>query len=196
MNRHNREPLIALGLVIAILVSGWLFVVSPRLSDRDALVAQQTIITRTDALETRKLEGLRNQFRSLAVLEQHVSDLQAGLPAQAQTTEFIATIGAIAAVNSVDVTAVVPGTPTLFVPKAVASTKAVPSPGKGELYTIQVSVTASGTNSGTDKFLAQLQMTGRLFIVNSVGTSHPAIGISAVTIVGYIFVVVPVTGGR
>jgi hypothetical protein len=202
MTRKRIDPLIALILIAATLLGGWMFVVDPQLVVIKTLQTQQQAITTANTLEAAKLQDLQNQYLNLPNLQSQLAELQARLPAKPNVAEFVAEVGSAANDSGIAVTTIVPGAPVAYVPVAVAATpspapkasatpsaSATPTPRAGELYTIQVTITASGTRSQADLFIEIMQRSGRLYILNSVGTAYGASGSTVINLTGYIFVV-------
>lgn len=225
MTRRRVDRLAAYVVIIAILLGGWLFVVSPRLTSTDALGLQKQVMATNATTELAKLQKLKNQYLNLSVLQEQLKELQVQFPTQPTVAVFVGAVGEAANDTQTTVTSVIPGAPTAYVPVAAAATApptatatatapattapattapaatapattapvttapTIKAPAAGELYTIPISITASGTPAGTSAFIETLQRANRLFIVNTIGTSTGASGRAVVSITGYIFVV-------
>ena len=207
----NRLSIIGASLVIvAIVVLGWLLGVAPKLTEADVALAEQLSVDEQNAAQEVALVALRNQFGDLDTLRSDYAALQEEIPSAPKVEDFLDELKAAADLTGVTLVAVTAAETEGYAGAAVdsaapstetadpadAADAADPSLGTqpdaglaGQLFTVGVSITVTGTSAQVLDFTGTVQEGTRFFLANMVSFTGTASESSGGSISGYLFVV-------
>lgn len=129
---------------VIIVVASWFLAINPTLSAASDVRAQtEQVKSQNDALAL-KVAKLKADFAKLDDYKAQLGAIRKQIPTDAQLSDYLRQLDAIAAAHTVTVTTVTPGTPTAVVAKAPAAPVAQPTPAPS------ASATPAPTSAGTD----------------------------------------------
>jgi len=118
-NKNTWIGATAVGAVV-ILVASWFLLISPKLDEAADVRAQVDQTNQSNELLSLKVAQLAAQSAKLPEMKDELAALRIEIPTEAQISEFLRQVDAIAASTSVVVTATSPGTPELMVAEQTA----------------------------------------------------------------------------
>lgn len=191
--------LVTLVVIAAVLGLGWLFAVSPLLTQAQAAELQRQEAELTNAAQAAALAQMKEQFAQLDELELDLEALQLSVPSDVDSDYVYALLSTYQAETGATASLVTLGDAVQFgIPVAEEVTTATPSGPSGptatgrlasDLYTVPVTITFDATPlDSVLAFVNRLQHGPRLFLVTSVTTSN-----QASTITAYMFVIYDAT---
>lgn len=133
----------AIGALVIILL-GWNFFISPQTSQTSELNAQTAVAQQQNTILQDKLATLREQNKNLAQYQATLAQDQAALPSASGLPDFLRELQAVGASTQVSFSSLNVGAP-------VAST------GAAGVYSIAITLNASGAPNQLEAFLDQLQ---------------------------------------
>jgi type IV pilus assembly protein PilO len=157
-------------LAVLILLAGWLLLINPQRSEaaelREAAAAART----TNATLQVRLDELVAKSAGLPALQARVAAVRSRLPSQTELPELIRSLTNGASGAGLNLTGIVPSTPTLVTAAAAGDpatggAAAAPSATGDQLYAINVALTLTGSYAGVSSFVNQLEELTRAFQV-------------------------------
>jgi hypothetical protein len=160
------------GLAVFIIALGYLFVVSPQKSQASDLKSQTSQAESQNSLLQAKLTTLRQQSKNLDQYKATLARDQAALPSTSGAPDFLRELQTLAGQTQVNLTSLTFGAPAPAAGAAAAAPAATstdatdttaPAPtssastAPGAIYTIALTMDASGNAAQLGKFLDQLQ---------------------------------------
>ena len=165
-------------LSVVILAASWFFLVSPRLADGSQLDDQTSAAQDQATVLQTRLVQLRRESLQLPQLQQRLGAAQAALPSDNAMPDFLRQVGHQAAAAGLSIGSVLAGAPAPIgrgpgaPPQPSGANAPVATGGAataGSVYSIPVTITATGPAERQQQFLKALQHDGpRTALVSSV----------------------------
>ena len=167
---------LAVVAAVALGLAGWLFLVSPVRADTASVQAQAATVTQqVDGLRS-QLAGLRADRANLPRYQAELQAAQAALPTTAAMPAFLRTLQDLGTSTGTSVTALNATAPD-------GKTVAAGTNGMGNVYTVPVTITVTGSYDGLTAFVRALQAgQPRAVLVDTVDETAAVGGSTTLTI--------------
>lgn len=195
----NITRLIALAvgvLAVGLAFLGWFIGISPILATADAADRATSLQVADNAVQQGILAQLKAEFEDIEASRETLAELQTEIPDAPLTDEITSRINEIAAANSVVVTSAALAEPAPYGEGAdVTAAAATELPGvspelAAQLFTISISMTVTGEWDNVVAFVAALQDSTRIIVVDRATLQRPD-GAGSVDLTAFAFVISP-----
>jgi hypothetical protein len=160
----DRNWLLAGGLAALVIIAlGWFFVISPQHATTSSLNSQTSDAQGQTVTLEHNLGQLHADSANLPKYQAELAAAQQALPATSGLPDFLRELQAVGSSTDVSVTGVAVSTPVAVGAAAAQSSSASTSTSSaasgvnGPVYSVAITVTATGTPESLDSFLKQLQ---------------------------------------